>query len=407
MKKESRGKRTIQALGDKILLSKLLENLCVPQMPLLFSTYSKVDIAKVESLVAGLEESDDPDAFDIVIKPTHLSNAAGTVILSKEKWQKDGYCSSKLAAHMEEFMAKRAHDTESEALKALVPGFIVQPRYRSSVDYNFPLEMRVITLWGRARLGIWWWGRHGSDPKGQRTTWLVRCPKVPGKLGTDDDWEAIHEHIGMNRGFEMALRLFRKAMPAMSAAAEGIATAVGAPFLRSDFFVGNSKWGVRLNEVAYGSGVDYRQRAAGRAGLIDDGPTIAQILQEGLSLCQHRPPVHFLSRLGATDAPYEAPEAREDGQGGRETPEPGMSVAAVSEDQRETRIPEAICEMMEEESSCPTLSGASCETSIHMEATRKAQATAAAQQANFRPPARITPFGYRMLVQPGALRAHA
>jgi len=258
----------------------------------------------------------------------------------------------------------------------------------------------------------------------------------------------------MNRGFEMALRLFRKAMPAMSAAAEGIATAVGAPFLRSDFFVGNSKWGVRLNEVAYGSGVDYRQRAAGRAGLIDDGPTIAQILQEGLSLCQHRPPVHFLSRLGATDAPYEAPEAREDGQGGRETPEPGMSVAAVSEDQRETRIPEAICEMMEEESSCPTLSGASCETSIHMEATRKAQATAAAQQANFRPPARITPSmlrgpavafqgpttlvfgaaaprpvvmwarsgasigasigpqpvapgGYRMLVQPGALRAHA
>ena len=52
--------------------------------------------------------------------------------------------------------------------------------------------------------------------------------------------------------------------------------------------MGNSKWGVRLNEVAYGSGVDYRRRGAaskpmGNAwvgGLMDDGPAIAEILQE-------------------------------------------------------------------------------------------------------------------------------
>lgn len=55
----------------------------------------------------------------------------------------------------------------------------------------------------------------------------------------------------------------------------------------SDFFVGNSKWGVRLNEVAYGSGLDYRRRGAASkpmgsawvGGLMDDGPAIAEILQ--------------------------------------------------------------------------------------------------------------------------------
>merc|ERR1712157_652012 len=107
-----------------------------------------------------------------------------------------------------------------------------------------------------------------------------------------------HEHkTGENKGFEAALELFTKAMPAMASAAEGIATAVGAPFLRSDFFVGSEKYGVRLNEVAYGSGLSVRQRPPGSTSLVDDGPMISAILQDGMKLCSREPPEYFLSKL--------------------------------------------------------------------------------------------------------------
>jgi len=348
MKAQSGGKGTIQALGDKIILSKLLENLGVPQMPLMLSTYTKVNKAEVEKLVAKIERSGDDDAYDIVIKPTHLSSSVGALVMSKSRWDKEGYSASKLIKHMEQYLAKKAADCESEALKSLVPGFIIQPRYRSTVGFGFPLEMRIVTLWGKARMGVWWWGRH-ADPKGRRTTWLVRCPKYPGKLSPDDAWEALHEHAGGNRGFEVALELFKEAMPAMSQAAEAIATAVGAPFLRSDFFVGSAKWGVRLNEVAYGSGVDYKRRVAGgnssylngawNGGLVDDGPAIADIIQEGFTLCQRKPPAHFLRMLGAKNAVYEAPASLQHLSGTKPI-EPHMRVETVPPEKRVRQLPE-------------------------------------------------------------------
>merc|ERR1712157_172705 len=115
-----------------------------------------------------------------------------------------------------------------------------------------------------------------------------------------------HEHkTGENKGFEAALELFTKAMPTMASAAEGIATAVGAPFLRSDFFVGSDKYGVRLNEVAYGSGLDVKQKSVGSPRLVDDGPMLAAILQEGMKLCSREVPEHFLSKLGVAGRTYE------------------------------------------------------------------------------------------------------
>jgi len=348
MKAHSGGKGTIQALGDKIILSQLLENLGVPQMPVLFSAYTTVNKKEVEKLVSKWERGNRPEQYDVVIKPTHLSSGMGAVIMSKAKWDKEQWSAAKLTEHMETFLKKKAADSESEALKSLVPGFIVQPRYRSSVGFNFPLELRVVTCWGKARVGIWWWGRV-ADPKGRRTTWLVRVPKVPGKLSDDDGWEVIHEHPGKNRGFEVSLKLFKEAMPAMSAAAESIATAVGAPFMRSDFFVGSQEWGVRLNEVAYGSGVDYKRRLVGGAskqtgvgtwmgGLVDDGPAIAEILQEGFKLCQRKPPADFLRTLGAKTALYEAP-ARAIRSVSKPT-EPLMKVEAVPPEKRVRQLPE-------------------------------------------------------------------
>eukprot|EP00440_Ansanella_granifera_P007726 gb/GFBE01008358.1/.p1 GENE.gb/GFBE01008358.1/~~gb/GFBE01008358.1/.p1 ORF type:complete len:610 (+),score=114.03 gb/GFBE01008358.1/:1-1830(+) len=379
MKANSGGKGTIQALGDKIILSRLLDNLGVPQMPLLHSTYSRVNKAEVEKLVSNMESSGDPDAYDVVIKPTHLSSCMGALVMSKQRWEKEGYSAAKLISHMEQFLGKKAADCESEALKSLVPGFIIQPRYRSTVGFGFPLEMRIVTLWGKARVGIWWWGRQ-ADPKGRRTTWLVRCPKTPGKLSNDDDWEAIHEHSGDNKGFEVALALFKEAMPGMAAAGEAIAAAVGAPFLRSDFFVGSSKWGVRLNEVAYGSGVDYKRRLRGgssqftaggtwHGGLVDDGPAIAEILQEGFRICQRKPPAHFLRMLGAKNAVYEAPASLQIHHASKPL-EPHMRVEAVPPEKRLRQLPEDAVQELVGQYEGPAaallesgpISAASCET---------------------------------------------
>jgi hypothetical protein len=307
MKKESAGKKTIQALGDKIILNQMLTNLNVPQMPMYFAARREVDRKQVYSMVESWEQNPQGgDAFDVVMKPTHLSNGEGAVICDKDRWDNEegGWNKEKLFQHISKFLNQRAQDNESEALKSLIPGFIVQPRYRSVLDFKTPLEVRVVTLWGKTRLGIWWWGKGIQEER--RNTWLIRHPKNCGELGPDDDWEILHEHTGVNQGFEEAVRLLKRAMPSMAAAAEGISTAVGAPFLRSDFFVGSNQWGVRLNEVAYGSGTDYRQRPVGAESLVDDGPTIARILQEGFNLVRSRAaPEAFLSRLGVDGARYE------------------------------------------------------------------------------------------------------
>jgi len=360
MKNGSGGKRTIQALGDKILLSQMLQNLQIPQMPVLFSTYSTVNHAEVEALVHRLNSTTDGDAFDIVVKPTHLSNGSGALILSKDKWQNEGYNAAKLTEHMSKFLAMKADDSESEALKSLVPGFVVQPRYRSSVDFGLPLEMRVITLWGKARIGIWWWGREKGDSKGQRTTWLVRKIRYPGRLSRDDSWEILHEHSGENKGYNVALKMFVEAMPMMATAAESIATAVGAPFLRSDFFIGSPKWGVRLNEVAYGSGIDYRNRPTGSVGFVDDGPVIAKILQHGFSVCKRNPPEYFLSRVGAQGASYEEP----DWKFWASRTKPAIQVSALTEKSR-LRLPSDAVETMINCREVPEVKAPDCRTTKH------------------------------------------
>eukprot|EP00929_Paragymnodinium_shiwhaense_P096077 TRINITY_DN5755_c0_g1_i1.p1 TRINITY_DN5755_c0_g1~~TRINITY_DN5755_c0_g1_i1.p1 ORF type:complete len:697 (-),score=139.60 TRINITY_DN5755_c0_g1_i1:59-2149(-) len=310
MKKESDGKRTIQALADKIILSRMLDNMGMPQMPMTFAARRDVERQDVYRVVEGLEQMErqgHTDAFDVVVKPTHLSNGDGAVIFDKDRWLNElgGWNKEKLFQHMKKYLATKAADNESEALKSLIPGFVVQPRYRSVFDFKTPLEVRVVTLWGKTRLGIWWWGRGIREER--RNTWLIRHPRIRGELGPDDTWEILHDHQGHNPGFHEAVKLMQRAMPTMSASAETIATAVGAPFLRSDFFIGSEKWGVRLNEVAYGSGTDYKQRPVGSPCLVDDGPTIARILAEGYEQVpvQNRlGPDAFLRKLGADGVRY-------------------------------------------------------------------------------------------------------
>merc|ERR1719265_2059504 len=151
MKEESAGKRTIMALADKLILSQLLDNLGVPQMPCFFKTRSSGEAlrAQLRELVAQLEaldaqqqthaeeqEGDHPDepttnvTWEMAIKPVHLSDATGVLLMTKEKWFEKGFNAEKLAEHMDKYMLERARQSESVALRSLTPGVIVQPRYR-------------------------------------------------------------------------------------------------------------------------------------------------------------------------------------------------------------------------------------------------------------------------------------
>lgn len=307
MKEESAGKTTIQAVADKLLLHRMLDNLGIPQLPILHALEGERPpsalAADAERLVRAYLCG--PGAVQIFLKPTHQSNGTGALLLSKPDLREVASCVAGVTAHILRFMGQRAGVHESEALQSLRPGFIAQPKYQSCVGFKAPLELRVVVLWGKARVALWWWGRletPGEHPR--RNTWFVR--RHGGRLDPEDDWEILHQHTGNNFGFDRALEIFRRHIREVRSTAESIAVAFGAPFLRADFFVGDPRWGVRLNEVAYGCGCDYRNLAGDGSGLmVDDGPALAQILQEGLSQCRkRRTPDHFLSRLGAQGRTY-------------------------------------------------------------------------------------------------------
>lgn len=305
MKEESKGKRTIQALADKLVLHKMLANMDVPQMPRLLTIEGQVHRCDIARFID--EHLSKPGSSDVVVKPTHLSNGAGVLILKTVPAEQRQHTIQYLTEHIRHHMQQHAGAHESLALQSLKPAFIIQPRYQSVVHFDTPLEIRIVALWGKVRLGLWWWGRQialGESP--HRNAWIIRRPRRQGKLSTNDHWEVVHEHTGTNPGFDSALELFERHMPAMAATAEAISVAVGAPFLRCDFFVGSAEWGVRLNEVAYGCGVDYRSRSEdGTGSIVDDAPSIARILHEGMARCKVvLPAKSFLVKLGAQGRNY-------------------------------------------------------------------------------------------------------
>jgi len=302
MKEQSTNKRTIQALADKITLNRLLDNMNVPQMPALLCINNSVSLPEIQNLVLNCLAN--PETGEVVIKPTHLSNGTGVILVSPPKPEEIQPTIDLLHSHIGQFLNQQAGAHESVAMRSLKPGFIVQPKYKSSTGFKTPLEVRTICLWGKARLALWWWGRGGApDDMPHRNVWLVRRP-TNGALTDSDTWDFVHKHQGSNPGFEKAIDLFREHIHSMAACAEAIATTVGAPFLRSDFFVGSPRWGVRLNEVAYGCGVDYRNMTE-NGEIVDDAPSIARILQEGMTRCRKKlQPEHFLARVGARGNTY-------------------------------------------------------------------------------------------------------
>lgn len=308
MKEESVGKQTIQALADKLMLHRLVSNLGIAQMPCLLAVEGPKANCRQEVEAFVRSHVYAPGSGEVVVKPTHLSNGDGVIVVSRPEANVPEATAQFVQQHVQRHLAQRAGDHESLALRSLRPGFLAQPIYDSVFGFEAPIELRLVTLWGKVRLAVWWWGR-SADEHSQRNAWLIRRPARADRLGDDDTWEPLHEHkdAAADPGFLAGLELCREQLPHLTRSAETLATAVGAPFLRADFFVGSAHWGARLNEVAYGCGVDYRaiaQDGTGRA--VDDAQAIAEILRQGLEACSQRLPAsHFLSSLGASGHSYE------------------------------------------------------------------------------------------------------
>eukprot|EP00450_Noctiluca_scintillans_P003584 CAMPEP_0194490478 /NCGR_PEP_ID=MMETSP0253-20130528/9681_1 /TAXON_ID=2966 /ORGANISM="Noctiluca scintillans" /LENGTH=638 /DNA_ID=CAMNT_0039331111 /DNA_START=48 /DNA_END=1964 /DNA_ORIENTATION=+ len=295
MKASSADKVTIQCLGDKLLLSQLMDTLQIPQMPTLFAVREPSHVSeRVREFVDGhLSEGAQP----VILKPTHLSNGEGVKGFSPCSFQDRDSTVRSVESHILEFLSKSANQLESQALQSLAPGFVAQPMYQSDLlGPGSPLELRVTSLWGRARTAVWWWG----DATPERNVWIVRDEEDLNK------WEACHANESGDASFHDAVGTFLSHMPEMSAWTERIAASVGAPFLRADFFVGSADFGVRLNEVAYGSGVAYRRRQMDTEDLVDDAPVMAQILQEGYRVCEKMQGSDtFLTPLGVHGDTYD------------------------------------------------------------------------------------------------------
>lgn len=338
MKESSAGKWTIQALADKIQLHRMIRNLGVPQLPVLVAVEERLEPGILEGMVR--DHLCGPHVKELVLKPTHQSSGSGVLLLGRTRPCEIDEVVNQLTVHVESFLGQRAAENESAALRSLRPGFIAQPKYKSCVGFQSPLELRVLVLFGKAHVGLWWWGRNkttGECP--QRNTWFVRRPAKRGELGENDVWEPVHQHSGHNPGFEKALQLFSRHIQEIVGHAEKIAKAFGAPFLRADFFVGCPKRGVVLNEVAYGDGCDYRSFARDdRRRIVDDGPFIAQILQEGASLCQSRlGPEAFLSLVGVRGKSYDTMSVIDD------APEPGTFRADAPCPRCPDAVPDELC----------------------------------------------------------------
>merc|ERR1719230_749284 len=102
----STGTATIQALADKMVLHKLLNNMEIPQMPALLTIDGHVNRKEIEHFVLNYLCS--PESEDVVIKPTHLSNGTGVIVVSRPKPEEVESTIQFLYSHIQHFLSQKA-----------------------------------------------------------------------------------------------------------------------------------------------------------------------------------------------------------------------------------------------------------------------------------------------------------
>mmetsp|Transcript_64040 Transcript_64040/g.152723 ORF Transcript_64040/g.152723 Transcript_64040/m.152723 type:complete len:713 (-) Transcript_64040:120-2258(-) len=328
------------AITDKIAMSRILSNLDLPVMPTGVSLQDAVpaDFAQKQlsstspspSLGLQLEhffkrELCKPDAHDWILKPSFPESGAGLIVLKAGVVKNMDHAAEyalKVDEKLRQILVERAARNPAEAAKRgpsyaglatgtassssssssfLRPGFLVQRKYSPEEGFKGPLELRVLTLWGKTRAGTW--RNHSADAK--MGLWLVRRQSTTERLkpAADVAWQVIRELEAETPTIQRAAQLLQEHMPVAAIIAEHLATVLGAPILHVDFFIGHSQWGLRINKVRCNpKNTEYRRCEPGVEYLFDDRPAIAQILQRGLATAQageRYPAKRFLQKVGA------------------------------------------------------------------------------------------------------------
>lgn len=162
LKKDSENRASITAIGDKLLLNRVISKLNlnadvqVQQMDVLLWAQMRDGTIFPENFVALLGEfvekftdvtdvpEDGQKGCAFILKPTHLSNGNGMLAMSRDKYHGEGWSVDRLKAHILQVLEAKASG-ESEALQAVIPGVIFQSCYPKPPRGKFSGNVQELT----------------------------------------------------------------------------------------------------------------------------------------------------------------------------------------------------------------------------------------------------------------------
>ena len=59
------------------------------------------------AFVDEIQRNVDDSSYDVVVKPSHLSCSTGVIILSKKRWENDGWSTATLLYHIDDFWTRK------------------------------------------------------------------------------------------------------------------------------------------------------------------------------------------------------------------------------------------------------------------------------------------------------------
>jgi len=260
-------KASIVAMEDKLMLHRLVDGLdasvCpgverIKQVPI----RAWVQWHGSDVTVAAVDLEHAPE--NLWFKPTHLSNSDGGSPWSKSEYGNRHQFMDFVKTSCEWFKDKgQSTGRISEAGQRVAPGCVVQDMYPKARDRNndvwpsySPLELRVQVNWGRGHMVALTSGGHvfigfnrQRPVQGGAAEWSHFA------LGFDSSSQKPYPAAHVDE----VVNYLRQFLDTVVLQAECLATALGVPWARIDFFVPppGSTWPVVFNELEVVSGVQW------------------------------------------------------------------------------------------------------------------------------------------------------
>lgn len=235
-------RRVEAALGSDLYLPRLLE-LRGPQLPSL----------------AGVAGHPEP----LVAKAGHGANSNAV------RRVPEGAGEDLVSRIAEELLESCVEEIECWQLYEVPPGLIVEPRYAGVGDDGHPLELCVLCLWQRAVGAVFSWWPHAFWVDAAGLVWPLplgtECPKKKPKDRCPCDAYRQRGRGGMEPPDAAWLQGLLDAAPwrRLAEVSAAVAALGQVEELRVDWFLGDQRFGPRINELTYMGGPRMLSRTAG------------------------------------------------------------------------------------------------------------------------------------------------